>query len=212
MPFQRFIRWLMPQETRFYDLLERQAMVATHAAKALAAIRDGRPSSEVRASCQTFEHEGDAIVKEMLDALARTFVTPIDREDLQRLSKKLDDIADFINQAARDCVLYNVAKPTRPMLVMIDKLAECGEVLAATMPKLRRHAYQEILDACHHLSLIKKDGDTVFTEALNALFHDDAIDAKTILREKEVLQALEKAMSRCEQVAELLTGLAIKHA
>jgi uncharacterized protein Yka (UPF0111/DUF47 family) len=211
MPFQRFIRWLMPQEDHFYTLIERHAVIAHETAKALAGYKAGCNAAEIRKSVQDWEHQGDAIVKQMIDSLAKTFVTPIDREDLQKLSKKIDDICDFINLAARDCVLYGVEQPTRPMLVLIEKLVASTAIMANEMPKLRQHAYREIIEISNRITAIKEDGDTVFTEALNALFHDPAIDAKVILREKEVLEAIEKAINRCEQVAETLTGIAVKH-
>lgn len=208
---QRLIRWLLPQEDHFYTLVERHASIAHEAARTMVGFRTGMNAQEIHVKVQELEHQGDECVRQMLDALAKTFVTPIEREDLQRLSKKLDDICDFINLAARDCVLYGVEKPTEPMLIQIDKLAASAELVSAAMPWLRRHAYAEIIDLSQRISRHKDDGATVFTQALNKLFHDPAIDAKTILREKEVLEALDKAINRCEQVGETLMNIAVKN-
>lgn len=208
---QRLIRWLLPQEEHFYNLVERHAQVVNEAAQTMAGFRVGKSSQEIRAKVQDLEYQGDECVKKMLDALAKSFVTPIDREDLQRLSKKLDDILDFINLAARNCALYGVERPTEPMLQQIDKLVAAAELVSAAVPWLRRHAYKEIIDLSQRIAHHQADGTTVFLDALTRLFHDPAIDAKTILREKEVLEALEKAIHRCEQVGETLTGIAVKH-
>jgi uncharacterized protein Yka (UPF0111/DUF47 family) len=208
---QRFIRWLLPQEDHFYDLVERHAALVQQSAQALAGFRAGMATKDIRTKVQDLERQGDECVKLMLESLAKTFVTPIDREDLQRLSKKLDDILDFINLAARHCSLYGVQKPTEPMLIQIDKLAATAELVSAAVPWLRRHAYKEIIDLAQRISHHRDEEGAVFTEALTKLFQDPAIDAKTILREKEVLEALDKAINRCEQVGETLTGIAVKH-
>lgn len=208
---QRVIRWLLPQEAHFYTLVERHAQIANAAAQAMSGFRAGVPAKEINAKVRDLEHQGDDCVKQMLDALAKTFVTPIDREDLQRLSKKLDDICDYVNLAARDCVLYGVEKPTDPMLLQIDKLVASVELVSSAVPWLRRHAYAEITDLTSRIAHHRDDGAQVFTEALTKLFHDPAIDAKTILREKEVLEALDKAINRCEQVGEVLVNIAVKN-
>ena len=209
---QSLLRFLLPREDHFYDFLERQAQVAHRAAMVMGKYRDGSTTAQgIREQVQDLEHEGDQIVHEMLDTLARSFVTPIDREDLQRLSKRLDDIIDMTNAAARACVLFGVETPTKPMLAQIDKLVECTAVIEQLMPKLRKHAYAELIEASRSVAAIEKDSDGVFRDALSALFHDSGIDAKTILREREVLEDLEKAINRCDQVAELITNIAVKH-
>jgi uncharacterized protein len=212
MPFSKFLRWLLPKEDHFYDFLERQATVAHQAASALKRLPAGAAPGEVRATVQELEHQGDAIVHGMLEALGRTFATPIDREDLQKLSKRLDDITDLANATARAWVLFGVVKPTEPMCLLIDKLAGCTAVLERTMPMLRRHAYDEVHKGAKEIAQLEKDSDAVFRDAISRLFHDPAIDAKDILREKEVLDDLEKAVNRCEQVADALTSIAVKHA
>ncbi|MSP73946.1 MAG: hypothetical protein EXR76_17580 [Myxococcales bacterium] len=101
----------------------------------------------------------------MEEALALTFVTPIDREDLKKLSDELDDVLDLTSAAARGWVLRKM----------------------------------------------EKESDHVYREAIRTLFHDPAIDAKTLLREKEMLDNLERAVDRCEHAGETMAHLAIKH-
>ena len=98
------------------------------------------------------------------------------------------------------------------MTLLIDNLAASTAILAETMPLLRRHDYPEIIRSAARVSHHEKNGDEVFRDAVKALFHDPAIDAKTILREKEVLEDIEKAINRCEQVAEIMTNIAVKNA
>ena len=148
MGLQDLIRWLLPKEDHFYDFLECQAVAAHEGASALARFKDDGSTIEMIAKdVQTVEHQGDALVHELEEALAKTFVTPIDREDLQKLSSQLDDILDLTNSAARGAVLFGVARPTPAMKILMDSLVTCTGVLKDALPKLRKHAYPELTSA-----------------------------------------------------------------
>jgi predicted phosphate transport protein (TIGR00153 family) len=211
MSLQSVIRWLVPREDHFYGFLERQASTAHEAALALRGFKEGTAVADVRNAVQELEHEGDKISHEMEDALAKTFVTPIDREDLQKLSKELDDILDRANGAIRAAALYGVDAPTEPMGKLMDVLVACTEVLKTTMPNLRKNAYPAILESNRALRKLEKDGDTIFRQAVSELFRDAATDAKKLLREKQVLEDLENAVDHCERVGDTLAHLAVKH-
>jgi uncharacterized protein Yka (UPF0111/DUF47 family) len=212
MALQSIIRWLLPREDVFYDFLERQATTAHEGVKALQRLREPAVSAEaVREAVQELEHDGDKLVHELEEALAETFVTPMDREDLQDLSSELDTILDFTNGAARVFVLYGVERPTQAMLELTDLLEKCTAVLATAMPKLRRHMYPEIIEASRDVKKLEKDADAVFRNAVSALFKDPAIDAKVILREREVLDHIEEAIDHCDRVGKTLKYLSVKH-
>jgi uncharacterized protein Yka (UPF0111/DUF47 family) len=210
MGLQDIVRFFLPREDHFYGFLEQQASVAHEGAKALSLFGDGN-IEQVRTAVQALEHQGDGIVHQMEEALAKTFVTPIDREDLHHLSSELDDILDLTNGSARACSLLGVTRPTEPMTILVKNLVECTGVLAAAIPKLRLHAYPEIMEASRQVRSLEKEADRVFRDAISALFHDPAVDAKTILREKQVLEDLESAIDHCDHVANILTNLAVKH-
>jgi uncharacterized protein Yka (UPF0111/DUF47 family) len=205
------IRWLVPREDGFYAVLEAQAATAHDGAVALRAFRDGSAAEVVRAAVQDLEHKGDKLARDMEEALARTFVTPIDREDLQRLSSDLDDILDLANGAVRASVLYGVEKPTEPMGILMDLLTQCTDILRTTMPNLRKNRYEALSKDTRTLRDIEKKADTVFQEAVSALFKDPAPDARRLLREKAVLEDLENAIDHCEVVAKTLANIAVKH-
>ncbi len=212
MDLQAIIRFLIPREDHFYGFLEQQAQVAFEAAQALAEFKKPEnTAATVRQRVQEIEHRGDAIVHEMHEALARTFVTPIDREDLQKLSMELDDILDLTNSAVRVCVLYGVDQPTGPMMNLIDKLVECTANLKEAVPKLRTHKYPDLIETGRKVRSLEKEGDVIYRDAVSRLFHDPAIDAKQLIREREVLEDLEEAIDRCERVASTLSNLAVKH-
>ena len=212
MGLQAVVRWFLPREDYFYGFLEDQAAVAHEAALAVARFKDESVSAaEMRHAVQELEHKGDRIAHEVEEMIARTFVTPIDREDLQKLSQELDDVLDLMNGAARACVLYGVERPTAPMVGLMDKLVECTAVLKNALPHLRAHRYNDLIEASREVRKLEKDGDTVFRTAVSALFKNASIDAKQLLREREVLEHLENSIDHCQHVGSTLANLAIKH-
>jgi len=213
MGLQSFVRWLLPRADHFYDFLERQATVAHQGALALA--RFGGPeqgsAQEVCDAVQSLEHEGDKIVHEMEEALAKTFVTPLDREDLQRLSMELDDILDLTNATARVAMLYGVQTPSEPSTKLAAILVEATQILAEVMPHLRNHRYNDLMEAARVVRKLEKNADAIFRQETSRLFHDLTIEARELIRQKALLDDIEHAIDRCEHVASTLTNLSVKH-
>jgi predicted phosphate transport protein (TIGR00153 family) len=211
MALQDFVRWFLPKEDHFFRFLEKQAVAAHKGAKALAEFKPGKPIEDVQAAVQILEHEGDKVVHELEEALGKTFVTPIDREDIQQLSAELDDVLDLTNSAARACALFGVNEPTTPMMQLIELLVKCTAELEGALPLLGKHDYAGLMTTSRSIRQLEKDADGIFRGALSRLFKDEKVDAKELLREKEVLENLEHAIDRCERVAGTLANLAVKH-
>jgi uncharacterized protein len=209
---QDLIRFLLPREDHFYEFLERQATVAHNGAKALSKFAtNGQTAAEAREAVQAFEHDGDKIVHEMEEALAKTFVTPIDREDLQKLSAELDNVIDLTNGAVRACDMLGVLKPNEPMEALIQVIVDCTAKINAAMPLLRKHQYTEIVVIARQVRELEKKGDGIYRDAVSKLFHAEDVDAKVLIREKTVLEDLENAIDQCDAIADTLANLAVKH-
>ena len=211
MGLQDMVRWLLPREDRFYELIERQGVLLDEAATALMELAGPAEPAEVHEKVREIEHRADAIVYEIEEQLAAVFVTPIDREDIQLLASALDDIVDDINLTARTFVLFGVARPTPPMVGMMEVLVKMAAFLRSELPALRTHEYTRLIAAGRVIKQHEKEGDRIFRNAVSQLFHDPEIDAKELLRQKEVLEDLELAIDRCETVSERLKNLAVKH-
>ncbi|MBX5483265.1 MAG: DUF47 family protein [Myxococcaceae bacterium] len=212
MGLQSVVRWFLPREDRWFEFLEKQVSIADESAKSLATFRDVSVSAEdVRAKVQALEHEGDKLVHELEEELARTFVTPIDREDLQRLSIEIDAITDLANATARACALLGVQQPSAAMVKLMDVLTRCTAQLRQAVPRLRTHEYTTLISEARGIRALEKEGDQIYREAISRLFKDPAIDAKVLLRDREVLDDLENAIDHCEQLAQSLINLAVKH-
>ena len=221
MGIQDVIRWFLPREEHFYDFLEKQANAAHEGAKALSKFStNGTTAVQARDAVQKIEHEGDRIVHEMEEALAKTFVTPIDREDLQKLSSELDGVLDLTNGAIRACVMLGVEKPTEAMGKLIALIVRCTDKINEAIPKLRKHQYTEIVSVARELRKLEKEADVVYREAVSELFRSEndggpfregAADARVLIREKTVLEDLENAIDQCDSIADTLANLAVKH-
>jgi uncharacterized protein len=211
MALSDVVRWFLPKEEHFFDYLENQALLAAKGATELAKFGAGTESVEVtQVAVQTLEHQGDAIVHELEEALAKTFVTPIDREDIQKLSDELDDILDLINSSARACALFGIAKATPAMATMMQTLVQCTKVVADAVPRIRKHQYTKVLDESRQIRKLEKEGDAVYRETIAELFRNPSVDAKQLIREREVLDSLERAVDHCDRVASTLANLAVK--
>lgn len=210
MALQSVIRFFLPKDDHWYDMLEELSRLGHEAAKALLVFKD-QPASVVQTSVQTLEHQADDVVRRMEDALARTFVTPLDREDLHRLSGALDDIIDLMNLAARCFSLYHLERPTPPMVEIMEKLDEATSLIAASVPHLRKHHFEDLLTSGRKVRAIEKEADTIYRSAISALFSEKNGDFRELLKQKEALDHLEAAVDYCDNVADLLANLAVKH-
>jgi predicted phosphate transport protein (TIGR00153 family) len=208
---QGVIRWLLPKEDHFYDFLERQAVIAHEAAVALSALAKGGAPEEVTKEVSAIERRGDAVVREMEEALGKTFVTPIDREDLQRVCQELDDIVDSINLSARYYHVYRVPTLTDPMRGLLEITVEGTAQLKDVLPRLRKADWPALMETSRSLRALEKKGDEIFRQALTALFDDAAIDARDLLRQKELLEDFENAVDHCMKVGNTLANLSVKH-
>lgn len=212
MGLQDIVRWLLPKEDQFFTYLEDLATASHEAATTMARWKDpGAAPKDICDAVQIVEHKADGIIEKLEDGLARTFVTPLDREDLHRLGSELDDIVDLTNLAARALVLYGVERPTPAMVKLMDVLIESTVVLKNAVPHLRAHRYSDLVEAARTLRQLEKDADKAYRNEISRLFSDGSVDAKTVLKHREVLEDMERAVDHCDHVAETLSNLAVKH-
>ena len=213
MGIQRIIKWLIPRDERFFDLLERQAIALHEATVSLTKMAAPETKAkDLEIEIHELEHKGDELVREVQNALAKTFVTPIDREDINLLCHRFDDALDLTHLTILSFDLYGVQSWTAAMMEMTTLLVESADVLRQSMPALRRHDYDAVMEAGRTMAKIEHDADNVFRATLGNLFEDEDIEIKELLRQKEVLEALENAVDRCQEAADVLSHIAVKHA
>ncbi len=204
---------LKPRDSRFFDLFEQDSVNLVEAGHALVSMLDDWQDIEIKANAITdIEHTGDGITHEIIARLHRTFVTPMDREDMTALVNALDDVLDFIQSAADAMLLYKVAKPTHRAKELAQIILEATLVIQRAMPILRHQGkLNDILTHCVELNRLENQADRVYRAALGELFSDTS-DVITILKWREIYDHLERATDRAEDVANVLEGVALKYA
>ncbi len=204
---------MIPREMKFYDLFEKSAGNLVVAAGKLVDLFDDYRDVEAKVEViKDLEHEGDTITHEIMQSLHRTFVTPIDREDIAFLANSLDDVMDFIEAAARSAFLYRVTQPTDRVRELASIILKVTYKLNEVMPLLRRRdQFKQILKQCVEINSLENEADDVHHAALAELF-DNTRDVRDIIKWREIYEYMESAADRGEDVANVLEAVVLKHA
>jgi predicted phosphate transport protein (TIGR00153 family) len=203
----------MPRADRFFDLFEESARNMVKAAQILRElIYNWEDVDSKLAEITELEHEGDRITHQIMEQVHRTFVTPFDREDIALLGHSLDDVTDFIHATADAMFIYKVARPTQSAKALSDIIVQATAEVERTMPQLRHRArLKQVLEPCVEINRLENEADTVFRSAMGELF-DNTTDIAEIIKWREIYEHMESATDRCEDVADVLEGVALKHA
>ena len=207
-----FKEWIIPQDKVFFDLLERHVALAGQAAATFHTMVDNWANVEAwRTKIRDLEHQADQVGHEVFDRLNRTFITPIDREDIARLAHALDDIVDAIHAATNRIALLEIPAPTPPLAAFIITLEAQIKELDAGVRALRRPKSLKTQIPGHVVEVhrLENVADRALNEAIGALFKTN--DAIQILKYKEIYEFLEDATDRCEDVADVLQDILRKH-
>ncbi len=206
-------RALLPRETSFFDFFESHARVTSEGARELLALATDGAAVEPRARrIKEIEHEADVITHQCVDALHRTFITPIDRHDIHRLITRMDDVMDLIDAASDRIRLYELV-PLRPEIrEFAEILVHATGLVEKAVHGLRNLKHSaEIKTTCIEINRLENDGDALYRRAVLSLFHEVS-DAICVMKWKEILDDLEAATDRCEDVANLVEGILLEHA
>lgn len=161
---------------------------------------------------EKLEHTGDEITHQIFNEVSRTFITPFDREDIQHLASGLDDIIDYIHGSAKRIELYKVETIHPSMIKLSELILQCAEELNGAIQSLRSmNNMIKIREALVRVNSIENHADDIFDNAVARLFEDEK-DAIQIIKIKEVLSALETATDMCEDVANVIESVIVKHA
>ena len=205
---------LIPKDMEFYDLFEEGTSNLVVAAKKLVDFFDHYENVEEKAKeLKALEHEGDVITHEIIARVHRSFVTPIDREDITLLAHSLDDVMDFIEAAGRTAHLYHIAQPREPARELARIVVEMAVKLNEVVPRLRhRDQFSWILQQCVEINTLENEADDVQHAALAELFEVCSADTCEVIKWREIYGHLENATDRGEDVANVLEGIVLKKA
>jgi predicted phosphate transport protein (TIGR00153 family) len=204
---------LLPKEDVFFDLFERAADNAHQGMLALAELLEHFDDlEERRRRIKELEHIGDELTHEVIERLNRSFITPIDREDIHDLVCRLDDILDRVDTAVDRICLYRVDKP----LIEAKGLAQClvrsTELIREMIPHMRNmKSPQEVRLKVREVHRLESEADNLERQALVNIFEHET-DPIFVIKWKNIIEVLESATDKCEDVANVIEGIVLKNA
>ncbi|MBI4656071.1 MAG: DUF47 domain-containing protein [Elusimicrobia bacterium] len=201
------------KDKAYFDMFEKAAVNTAKTAEHLHVYYAKFPdSSEEVARIKDLEHAGDMLTHETIEMLNRSFVTPIDREDIYLLITKMDDILDLMDGAANRTELYKIDKITPEALELAEILKKAANILHHTIISMRNlKDYQEIIKHCIEIHTIENEGDQLFRKAMVNLFEQEKNDPIKVIKWKEIYEDLETATDKCEDVANIIESIAMKY-
>ena len=199
----------VPKTTEFYDLFTRagENLLAT-ARLAEQRFREFPQTSVEHEQVKELENQGDDLTREIIDLLNTQYITPFDREDIYELAKEIDDVVDYIEHASELLDLYQVDSRMEQSVEQCRVLVEAAEHLSKALAELRqlRRVEQHIVQ----VKRLEDEGDRIERTAIAALF-SEGVDPLTVIRWKDIFEALEDAVDACETAADLVGNIVVKN-
>jgi predicted phosphate transport protein (TIGR00153 family) len=203
--------WIIPQDKHFFDMLENESRNVIEGSNAFINMLKNYDNIEERQhKIKDIEHQGDDFVHEIFEELNKTFLTPIDHEDISSLASVLDDVLDRIDGVAARLVLYDIQKPEDNMIMMADALAiQVEEINNAIMELRNAKNHEQIEERCIEVNRLENVADEIYKRSIADLFtRKDAIE---IMKLKEIYECLESATDMCEDAANVISDIIVKN-
>lgn len=206
------LKRFMPRETSFFEFFERHAATTVRGCRELLDLTNESKDFEAGARrIKDIEHEADSITHDCVEALHRTFITPIDRDHIHMLISRMDDIMDYVETVSEQFVLYNIDHVSTAAQELAAVLLESAEHVEGAVTGLRdmKHA-EAIREHCIEVNRLENRGDELLRRAVARLF-DEEKDPIAIIKWKEIYENLEIATDRCEDVANIIEGIVLEN-
>jgi predicted phosphate transport protein (TIGR00153 family) len=214
MLLDRVIRFLLPRPYQFFTLLEELADKIDAAASVFAELESATGLDRVEAVAarlKPIESEADAVCQRLYEEIDRTFVTPIDREDLARLTKVLDNIVDGMEHTAAFAALFHFSTLTDPMRHLVRITVSCARELAGAARRLRQFAKPDsVRGPTFAVHALENEADAVYRKAIAALF-ENGISPVELVRQKDMLFSLEEGVDQCEDAMDVIRSVVVKN-
>lgn len=203
---------LLPRDERFFDLFTSVATFNVEAAQALLELLQAPTDkrSYLVETIKRLEHQGDQVTHELVSRLDRSFITPLDREDIHLLASRLDDVLDRIDGAARRTRIFRSGVPPQGIMILADVILRATQQLLIAIKVLESGKTPIVIKACIEVKKLEEEGDAAYSEWLGRLF-DDEKDPIALVKWKEIYDTLEKTLDQADDVANILESIAIKH-
>jgi len=203
---------LLPHDASFFEHFEHQGKKTVEGCRALLQMVEKPVALEAQAErVKQIEHECDDITHAVVEALHKTFITPIDRNDIYRLITKMDDIMDMVEAVSDRLALYDIRETTGEAVELARCLVESAEHVLGAVSSIRNLGRPNgILQHCVEINRLENVADSLLRGALARLFREER-DPIAVIKWKEIYETLESATDRCEDVANIIEGLVLEN-
>ena len=204
---------LMPHEGRFFDTVKELADLIVQGSRELAALMASLDNLERRRfNIETIEKKGDKVTHATVELLHRTFITPLDRDEIHRLITNMDDILDLIEDAAQTISMFDIRSLTPDATRLAEICVGCAEKVNAAVGLLpSMENANRILDICGDIDKLESEADHLMRAAMAKLFRDEP-DVRQLIKLRTVYELLEAMTDRCEDVANIIEGIVLENA
>ncbi|WP_297522760.1 DUF47 family protein [uncultured Clostridium sp.] len=208
---------LNTKEDKFYVNFQKQSEIILEATKELDIFVDSLESNNAYSQViQELEHKADQVVHTIIEDLNNSFVTPIDREDIYHITKRMDDIIDNIESVVHRFIMFNIDKANEETKIFINFLKKCVEEIVQLMkvlPMMSKETARKIIrDKVISVNKIENEADIFFREIISKMFRAENIDPLEVVKWKDIYQRFENTIDSCEDVVNIIEGVVMKHA
>ncbi|MEI6766329.1 MAG: DUF47 family protein [Bacteroidota bacterium] len=215
MRFSQIFHVLVPKDTLFYPLMEKDAEVMVQAAELLVKMMKAEDLTqrEIYANeIKEVEHVGDNVTHDIFEQLNKTFITPFDREDIHQLASKMDDVVDLINASSQRFRLFKITRIEPAYIQIAELILECATNIQFAVVELRKLKQPlKVKNACLRINEIENEADAIYHRAVSQLFESEP-DAIELIKIHEVLNILETAIDCAEDVSDVIKIILVKGA
>jgi predicted phosphate transport protein (TIGR00153 family) len=204
---------LMPTEGKFFDLFNQHAALCVKGAHEMVGLMTNFDDLENRThAVESIEKQADKVTYACVDLLHKTFITPIDRDDIHKLITRMDDILDMMEDAAQTISLYDLKAVTPEAKRLAELCLACCEKVQAGVGMLHNmDNAPKIIAICEEIDRLESDADHVMRAAMSKLFRDEP-DVRNLIKMKAIYEILETVTDRCEDVANIIEGIIVENA
>jgi predicted phosphate transport protein (TIGR00153 family) len=204
---------LMPTEGKFFDLFIQHGELCVKGARELVSLMENFDDLEHRVhAIETIEKQADKVTHATLEMLHKTFITPLDRDDIHQLITRMDDILDLMEDVGQTIWLYDIKQITPEAKRLAELCHTCCEKVLASVSLLHNmNNAREILNICAEIDRLESDADHVMRAAMSKLFREEP-DVRNLIKLKAIYEILETVTDRCEDVANIVEGIIVQNA